>query len=165
MNINNCNLCPRECGIDRNHNLGYCRATSEMMVSKAFLHQWEEPCISGEKGSGTIFFSNCNMGCVYCQNYNISHEGHGKLISILRLSEIMLELQSKGAHNINLVTPTIYIPFIKEAIIIAKVAGLVIPIIYNSSGYESVQALRSLEGLIDVFLPDFKYFNDKYSLK
>lgn len=145
--------------------MGYCGASYELKVAKAFLHKWEEPCISGEAGSGTIFFSNCNLGCVFCQNYGVSQEGIGKIISIERLAEIMLELEAQKAENINLVSPTIYIPIIREAILIAKDMGLKLPIIYNSSGYESVEALKLLEGLIDIYLPDFKYCDDKYSIK
>lgn len=165
IKLSSCELCPRKCGVDRNFEKGYCGATYDIKVAKAFLHQWEEPCISGKNGSGTIFFSNCNLGCVFCQNSMISHRGFGKIISIERLAEIMLELELDRAENINLVTPTIYIPGIREAIILAKEKGLKIPIIYNSSGYESVEALELLEGLIDIYLPDIKYFDDKYSMK
>lgn len=165
MNYSNCILCPRKCGIDRNSGVGYCGAGSEIRLAKAYLHMWEEPCISGEAGSGTIFFSNCNLKCVFCQNYKISREGLGKVVTRERLTDIMLELQSEGANNINLVTPTPYIIDIKEAIISAKKKGLVIPIIYNSSGYEEVEALKLLEGLIDVYLPDLKYYDNKYASK
>jgi putative pyruvate formate lyase activating enzyme len=126
---------------------------------------WEEPCISGVKGSGTVFFTNCNLDCVFCQNYKISHGGHGREISIDRLSQIFLELQEKGAHNINLVTPTHYIPQIRQALVNAKNDGLCIPIVYNSNAYENAEALKSLEGLIDVYLPDMKYYDDKLSIK
>lgn len=160
-----CNLCPRKCNVDRVSNLGFCKCSNEIKVSKAFLHMWEEPCISGKNGSGTIFFSKCNLGCVFCQNYKISHEGYGKTISVERLADIMMELQLQGANNINLVTPTPYIIYIKKALHIAKGRGLNIPIVYNSSGYESVESLRLLEGYIDVYLPDMKYYSDKYSIK
>lgn len=121
---------------------------------------WEEPCISGEKGSGTIFFSGCNLRCVYCQNYNISHNGFGKEISVSRLVEIFFELKDRGANNINLVTPSHFVPLIKEAIVMAKEKGFDLPFVYNSSGYDSISTLKMLDGLIDVYLPDFKYFNN-----
>lgn len=165
MDINRCSLCPRACGVDRNIELGYCRVGNEIKLAKAYLHKWEEPCISGDNGSGTVFFSNCNLSCVFCQNYKISAEGFGKEITGERLTQIMLELQSKGAHNINLVSPTPYIIDIKESIIKAKGQGLVIPIIYNSSGYENPEALKMLQGLIDIYLPDIKYFDNKNGLK
>lgn len=163
--LKSCTLCPRNCGIDRRIKVGYCGAGINIKAAKAFLHRWEEPCISGTKGSGTIFFSYCNMGCIFCQNYNISHEGAGKEISIQRLCDIFLELQYQGAHNINLVTPTHYIPQIKEALIMAKDIGLKIPIVYNSGGYEKVESLKLLDGLIDIYLPDIKYFSSKISSK
>jgi putative pyruvate formate lyase activating enzyme len=165
MNIKRCNLCPRKCNVDRNEHIGYCKAGDEIKIAKAFLHLWEEPCISGENGSGTIFFSHCNLGCVFCQNYDVSHNGFGKVITTERLAEIMLELQNSKANNINLVTPTPYIKQIAEAIRNARKLGLQIPVIYNSSGYESVEALKTLEGLIDVYLPDIKYFDNKYGVK
>jgi putative pyruvate formate lyase activating enzyme len=164
-NLESCNICPRSCSVNRYESVGYCRAEMDVRVSKAFLHMWEEPCISGTRGSGTVFFSNCNLGCVFCQNHHISHGGHGKNIGIQRLSDIFIELQNKGAHNINLVTPTHYIPQIKEAIISSKKRGLILPIVYNSNAYENVESLRDLEGLIDIYLPDIKYFSDKYSVK
>jgi putative pyruvate formate lyase activating enzyme len=163
--LENCNICPRNCSLNRYVKIGYCGAGAEVKVSKAFLHMWEEPCISGERGSGTVFFSNCNLGCVFCQNHHISHGGQGKNIGIGRLSDIFIELQSNGAHNINLVTPTHYIPQIKEALILSKEKGLYLPIVYNSNAYEKVEYLRELEGLIDIYLPDIKYFSDKYSVK
>ncbi|TDT63368.1 radical SAM protein [Fonticella tunisiensis] len=160
-----CRICPRNCGVNRYEKKGYCKAGDKVFVAKAFLHTWEEPCISGERGSGTVFFSNCNLGCVFCQNDIISHGGHGKEISIVRLYEIFLELQAKGAHNINLVTPTHYIPQIREALVMAKERGLKIPVIYNSNAYEREEALKGLEGLIDVYLPDIKYFDNRYSVR
>ena len=165
MNNKGCNLCPRKCNIDRNEHIGYCKAGNDIKIAKAFLHMWEEPCISGENGSGTIFFSHCNLGCVFCQNYEVSHNGFGKTVTIDRLAEIMLELQTSKANNINLVTPTPYIKQIAEAIGQARKMGLKLPVIYNSSGYESVEALKTLEGLIDVYLPDLKYFDNKYGVK
>lgn len=164
--LKNCNLCPRNCNVDRTSNkLGFCNANSNIKISKVSKHFWEEPCISGEEGSGTVFFSNCNLKCVFCQNYKISTEGFGKEISIDRLAEIFLEQQSRGVNNINLVTPTHYIPQIIEAIKIAKKNGLKLPIVYNSNGYENVDALKLLRGYIDIYLPDLKYYDDKYSIK
>ena len=165
--FNECTICPRECKVNRNNNeLGYCRASNQMKIGGYHLHMWEEPIITGTNGSGTIFFSYCNLGCVYCQNYDISINHIGKEITINRFAEICLELQNMNAENINLVTPTHYIPLIKEGLILAKKKGLTIPIVYNSSCYEKVESLKLLEGLIDIYLPDFKYYNNnlgKYS--
>ena len=164
--LKSCKLCPRNCKVDRlNNKIGFCKATDKLKVARAALHFWEEPCISGEKGSGTVFFSNCTLKCVFCQNNDISECSAGKEISIERLSDIFLELQHKGALNINLVTPTHYVPQIIEGLKIAKNKGLNLPIIYNSSGYENIETLRYLKGYIDVYLPDLKYFINKYSLK
>jgi putative pyruvate formate lyase activating enzyme len=164
--LKSCNLCKRECGVDRLHGeLGFCRAGSEVKIAKASLHLWEEPPISCGAGSGTVFFSHCNLKCVFCQNHDISQEDKGITVTIERLSNIFLELQNKGANNINLVTPTHYVPQIKEAIEMAKAKGLNLPILYNSNGYDSLETIKSLDGYIDVYLPDFKYFNDKYSIK
>lgn len=161
-----CNLCPRNCNVNRLDNkLGFCLSGKNIKISRVSLHNWEEPCISGTKGSGTIFFSNCNLRCVFCQNHAISQEGFGKEVSIERLSEIFLEQQERGAHNINLVTPTHYVYQIIEAIKIAKKNGLSIPILYNSNGYENAQTIKMLKGYIDVYLPDLKYFNDKFAIK
>lgn len=161
MNLDCCNICPRNCKVNRNSNeLGFCKAGNKIKIARYSLHFWEEPCISGEAGSGTIFFSGCNLKCIFCQNYDISFNNSGKEISIERFAEICLELQEKGALNINLVTPTIYIPLIKEGLILAKKKGLIIPIVYNTSGYESVESLKELDGLIDIYLPDFKYFDN-----
>ncbi len=134
------------------------------MVARAALHMWEEPCISGEEGSGTVFFSGCNMGCIYCQNYNIAGGKAGKLITVERLSDIFLELQEKKANNINLVTPTHYVPQIIEATDLARSKGLAIPLVYNSSGYEKVETLRLLEGYVDIWLPDLKYMSQEPAL-
>lgn len=165
--LNNCNLCPRNCNVNRNKNeLGYCMASNKIAIGGYHLHEWEEPPLTGKYGSGTIFFSHCNLRCVYCQNYDISFRNQGEEITTERLANIMLELQSLSAANINLVTPTHYIPLIKESIIIAKNKGLTIPIVYNTSGYEKEETLKLLEGLIDIYLPDFKYYNNelgKYS--
>ena len=155
-----CNLCPRNCLIDRSKTLGYCKATDKVKVARSALHYFEEPSISGTNGSGTIFFSNCNLKCCYCQNKEISTDGFGKEVSIERLSEMMVELEERGANNINLVTPTHYVPSIIEAIKLAKSKGLSIPIVYNTSGYENVETLKLLEGYIDIYLTDFKYFDN-----
>lgn len=165
--LNKCTICPRECGVNRNkEELGYCRASDKIKIGGYHLHMWEEPIITGEKGSGTIFFSYCNLNCIYCQNYDISSNNNGEEITNDRLSDIMIELQDKGASNINLVTPTHYIPQIKKALIIAKEKGLNIPIVYNTSCYEKKESLKLLEGLIDIYLTDFKYYDNnlgKYS--
>ena len=164
--LNECTLCPRNCTVNRNNNeLGFCNMGSDLIVARAALHFWEEPIISGDNGSGTVFFSGCNLKCVFCQNYNISTNNFGKKISIERLSEIFLELQQKGANNINLVTPTHFVPQIIEALKIAKTKGLTIPIVYNSSGYENIETKKLLDGYIDIYLPDFKYFDNKYAIK
>ena len=164
--LESCKLCPRNCGVSRlKDKVGYCGAGKSIRVARAALHYWEEPCISGSIGSGTVFFSYCTLKCVFCQNYNISQCSYGKEITIERLAEILLELQEKGALNINLVTPTHYVPQIIEALKIAKEKGLKLPIIYNSSGYEKVETIKLLKGCIDVYLPDMKYFDTKYSMK
>jgi putative pyruvate formate lyase activating enzyme len=156
--LTKCNLCPRNCNINRYKELGFCRQSNKIRLALAKLFFYEEPPISGKNGSGTIFFTGCNLKCIFCQNYDISTKNIGKIVSIKRLSEIMLELQSKKAHNINLVTPTIYVPQIIKAIKLAKKNGLNIPIIYNSSGYENIETIKMLDGYIDVYLPDMKYF-------
>ena len=161
-----CVLCPRECHVDRTAGKrGYCRATDELVVARAALHMWEEPCISGEEGSGTVFFSGCALGCVYCQNRSISKGLAGKKITTERLAEIFLELQDKKANNINLVTPSHYVPHIIEALDISRKKGLTIHIVYNCSGYEKVEILKLLEGYIDVYLPDLKYISPEPALK
>lgn len=166
MNVlRKCNLCKRNCLIDRYKRVGYCKQTNKIRIAKAALTYFEEPCISNEKGSGTIFFSGCNLGCVFCQNEEISRCNYGKDITIKRLAEIMLELENQGAININLVTPTPHVIGIIKAIKLAKKSGLSIPIIYNTSSYENVSTLKMLDGLIDVYLPDLKYFDDKYAIK
>lgn len=164
--LNKCNICPRKCNADRSSTaLGFCKSSAVVKVAKAYAHMWEEPCISGEKGSGTVFFSNCNLRCVFCQNHEISQQCTGKEISIERLSEIFLEQQQRGCHNINLVNPTHYVPQIIEAIKLSRRNGLTIPIAYNSNGYENVETIRSLKGYIDIYIPDLKYFDDKYAIK
>ena len=156
-----CKVCPNNCKVNRTEGkIGICRANEKVKIALASLHYFEEPCISGEKGSGTVFFSNCNMKCKFCQNYKISAEGKGKEITIEELADTFLDLQKQGANNINLVTPTIYTYQIIESIKIAKGKGLYIPIVYNSNGYESIETLKKLEGYIDVYLPDLKYYYD-----
>lgn len=153
-------LCPRRCGADRkNGKTGICRETEELRAARAALHMWEEPCISGREGSGTVFFTGCNLRCVYCQNYALSRSRTGKKITEERLAELFLKLQEKKANNINLVTPTHFLPQIRKALKLAKRQGLHIPVVYNCSGYECVESLKELEGLADVYLPDFKYWS------
>lgn len=164
--LENCKLCIRNCGVNRMEGqLGFCKSNTTLKVARAELHFWEESCISGKSGSGTVFFSHCNLRCVFCQNHTISHNGNGKSITIKRLSDIFLELQMKGANNINLVTPTHYVPQIIKALKLSKSKGLSIPILYNTNGFDSIETIKALDGLIDVYLPDFKYVNDKYSIK
>lgn len=164
MNLQDCTLCPRNCHADRTHGqTGYCGQTDQITAARASLHMWEEPCISGQTGSGTVFFSGCSMGCVFCQNYNISKGETGKIISSHRLAEIFLELQGKNACNINLVTPTHFVPQIIDALHLAKQQGLTLPIVYNTSSYEKVETLKMLDGLIDIYLPDLKYYSSALS--
>jgi putative pyruvate formate lyase activating enzyme len=156
----NCTLCPRRCGVNRNAGVkGRCHESSDLYVSRAALHYWEEPCISGTTGSGTVFFSGCNLGCVYCQNYDISRGDSGKKIPLSRLAEIYFELEKKGAANINLVTPTHYIPHILKSIESAKEKGFSLPFVYNTSGYENASSISLLKGHISVFLTDLRYLN------
>lgn len=160
----NCLLCPRKCGTNRRTGqTGVCGVSSEIKVARAALHYWEEPCISGKKGSGAVFFSGCSLHCVFCQNREISDGKEGKVISKERLSDIFIELVDKGANNINLVTPGQYIPDIVWAVNDAKSRGMKLPIIYNTSGYENVTELKLLEGIVDVYLPDFKYMDSTLS--
>lgn len=164
--LKDCTLCPRECHADRTAGKkGYCKVSDELVVARAALHMWEEPCISGQEGSGTVFFSGCCLGCIYCQNRNIAKGLAGKVITIERLAEIFLELQAKGANNINLVTPSHYVPHIIEALEISRKKGLTLPIVYNCSGYEKTETLRLLDGYVDVYLPDFKYMSDEPAIK
>ena len=159
-----CLLCPRKCGINRSTGqTGVCGVSSEIKVARAALHYWEEPCISGKKGSGAVFFSGCSLHCVFCQNREISDGKEGKVISKERLSDIFIELVDKGANNINLVTPGQYIPDIVWAVNNARSRGMKLPIIYNTSGYENVTELKQLEGIVDVYLPDFKYMDSTLS--
>lgn len=160
----NCLLCPRKCGINRSTGqTGVCGVSSEIKVARAALHYWEEPCISGKRGSGAVFFSGCSLHCVFCQNREISDGKEGKVISKERLSDIFMELADKGANNINLVTPGQYIPDIVWAVNNARSRGMKLPIIYNTSGYENVTELKLLEGIVDVYLPDFKYMDSTLS--
>lgn len=162
----NCLLCPRKCGINRRTGqTGVCGVSSEIKVARAALHYWEEPCISGKRGSGAVFFSGCSLHCVFCQNREISDGKAGKVISKERLSDIFMELADKGANNINLVTPGQYIPDIVWAVNDAKSRGMKLPIIYNTSGYENVTELKLLEGIVDVYLPDFKYMDSTLSAR
>lgn len=162
----NCLLCPRKCGINRRTGqTGVCGVSSEIKVARAALHYWEEPCISGKRGSGAVFFSGCSLHCVFCQNREISDGKEGKVISKERLSDIFIELAGKGANNINLVTPGQYIPDIVWAVNDAKSRGMKLPIIYNTSGYENVTELKLLEGIVDVYLPDFKYMDSTLSAR
>jgi putative pyruvate formate lyase activating enzyme len=162
IDYSSCSLCPRECGSDRKNSFGFCRCGDKIKVARAALHFWEEPCISGKNGSGTVFFSGCTLRCCYCQNYRISSGCFGKEVSAERLSEIFLKLQEKGAHNINLVTPTQYLPGILTALDAVK-GKLHIPVVYNCGGYEKVEAIKLLKGYVDIFLPDLKYFDSELS--
>ena len=170
MEKNKCNLCPRNCFVDREDGkIGYCGQTDKVRIARAALHMWEEPCISGKEGSGTVFFCGCPLRCIFCQNHRIalgkekSGEKIGKEVSVNRLKEIFLELQEIGANNINLVTGTHYIPQIVDALKVAKEEGLKIPIVYNTSGYEKLESLKLLEGLVDIYLPDMKYVSKEIS--
>lgn len=166
QDMRDCTLCPRECHADRTAGQsGFCGQSDQIMAARAALHFWEEPCLSGTNGSGTVFFSGCNLRCIYCQNHAIAQGQTGKQISIERLSEIFLELQDKKAHNINLVTPTHFVPQIIKALQNAKDNGLTIPVVYNTSGYEKVDTLKRLEGLIDIYLPDLKYHDTAFSTR
>lgn len=160
-----CNICPRKCGVDRAKAKGYCGMSDRVKISRAALHMWEEPCISADKGSGTVFFSGCNMKCVFCQNKDISHDGFGKEITVEHLADIMLRLQSEGALNINLVTPTHYTLQIIEAVKIARQKGLNLPIVCNTSGYENVRTVKLLKDTVDVWLPDFKYIDNEKAIR
>lgn len=164
--LRRCVLCPRECGVDRHgEERGFCGAGAEVEISSANAHFGEEPPISGSRGSGTIFLTHCNLKCVFCQNYPISHMGNGKAVTNRDIVEHMLNLQKRGCHNINFVTPTHYMPQIAEAVVAAAEKGLRIPIVYNCGGYESLEALRLLDGLIDIYMPDIKYVDPEMSTK
>lgn len=160
--LEKCAICPHNCGINRlNNQIGRCKSKDTVKVALYSTHNFEEPCISGKKGSGTVFFSNCNMNCVFCQNYEISQKGKGKEISIEELADIFIKQQEKDVENINLVTPTSYVPQIIEAIKIARGNGLKLPIVYNTNGYEKVETLKMLDGFVDIYLPDFKYSDNE----
>lgn len=160
--LSECRLCPRECGVNRHVGTGFCGQSDKIKIARADLHMWEEPCISGTRGSGTIFFSGCTLRCIFCQNYEISQEGKGYYITQDELGDTMLHLQDKGAHNINLVSPTPYVPHIIKALDSLK-GKLNIPIVYNCGGYERVETLKMLEGYVSIYLPDFKYLDSAYS--
>lgn len=164
LSYDKCSLCPRECNINRSKQLGYCKCTDKVKIARAALHFWEEPCISGKKGSGAVFFSGCNLRCCFCQNKEISNDGFGKEISATRLSEIFLELQDKGANNINLVTPAQFVPSIITALDKVK-HKLNIPIVYNCGGYEKIETIKELKNYVEIFLPDLKYFSNDLSIK
>lgn len=163
--ISKCEICPRKCKVNRYEKKGYCRCDDKVRIALVSKHYFEEPCISGRNGSGTIFFSNCNLNCIFCQNHDISQGGKGIDVTVERLAEIMLEQQERGANNINLVTPTMYVEQIIKAIDIAKDGGLNIPIVYNTNGYEEVETIKKLAGYIDIYLPDFKYFTNELAIK
>ena len=157
-----CILCPRRCRADRREGgTGFCGMSSELKAAKAYLHMWEEPCITGEHGSGTVLFSGCNLKCIFCQNSDLSLNGLGKVISTDELAQSFIKLQEKKASNINLVTGVCFIPHIVNAVTIAREQGLTIPVLYNSSGYESVESLKMLEGCIDIYMPDMKYMSSE----
>ena len=164
MDLHNCMLCPRKCGADRSRRAGFCGCGAEVKAAKAFLHMWEEPCISGKNGAGTVFFSGCCLKCCFCQNHEISGNNFGKEISVERLAEIFIELQDKGAENIDLVSPTPYVPHIIKALDICG-NDLKIPIVYNTGGYELPETIEMLGGYVDVYLPDMKYYDDSLGEK
>ncbi|MDD4797641.1 MAG: radical SAM protein [Eubacteriales bacterium] len=160
FDVRQCRLCPRQCRCDRRAGQGYCRGGDSMRIARAALHLWEEPCISGESGSGTIFFTGCTLGCCFCQNYPISHgQIAGTPVDEARFAKLCLSLQRQGAHNINLVNPTHYIPWIADGLRRARQAGLTVPVVYNTGGYDKSQSLAALAGLVDVWLPDLKFFD------
>ena len=161
-----CNLCPRNCNVDRSKGkLGYCMAPTDMVIARYSRHMWEEPVISGDRGSGTIFFSYCNLRCSFCQNYELSELHKGRVVSVDEFSDIVMDLQNSGVHNINLVTPTMFVPKIIEGIEFAKNKGLNIPIVYNTSSYENVDTIKMLDGYVDIYLPDLKYYDDELGKK
>lgn len=164
FDYNFCNLCPRACNINRYSQSGYCKSPAAPMVARAALHMWEEPCLSGIRGSGTVFFSGCTLGCCFCQNYKISQEGIGSVITAKRLSEIFLSLQEQGAHNLNLITPTQYLPSVLEALSAVK-DRLLIPVVYNCGGYETIDTVKALGPFVDIWLPDLKYMDSALSFR
>ena len=161
-----CELCARRCLVDRTKGqIGFCKSSDTTKITRAALHFWEEPIISGERGSGTIFFSGCSLGCIYCQNSRISRASVGRAVTTAELANEMLRLESEGAHNVNLVTPTHFAPSIKDAISIARGLGLTVPIVYNTGSYNTVKTIRMLDGLVDVYLPDLKYYRPESAEK
>ena len=166
LSYSHCELCARKCGIDRaNGKLGFCRSADKPKITRAALHYWEEPIISGTRGSGTIFFSGCSLGCVFCQNRTISRASVGRELTANELASKMLRLQTEGAHNVNFVTPTHFAPSIADAIRIARDRGLSIPTVYNTGSYDTQETVRALDGLIDIYLPDLKYYRDESAEK
>ena len=163
--LSKCNLCPRNCGVNRHETIGVCDAGDNIKLAYYSLHRWEEPVISGTNGRGTVFFSHCNLKCIFCQNKKISTGGYGKIISNDRLKEIFLELQKKGAHNINLVTPTPFVPLIADVLQEIKGKELTIPVVYNTSSYENVETIKIMNGLVDIYLADLKYYSNELGLK
>ena len=164
--MSDCTLCPRNCHVDRlSGKWGYCGQTAEIRAARASLHMWEEPCISGSAGSGTVFFSGCNLKCVFCQNHNIAVGKAGQPVTVQHLADIYLSLQDKGANNINLVTPSHFVPQVCDSLALAKSQGLTLPVVYNTGSYEHVDTLKLLDGLVDVYLPDLKYFSPEISLR
>lgn len=164
--LKRCRLCPRRCGINRlAGDKGFCGAGRNARVALASLHHWEEPCLSGDRGSGTVFFSHCNLRCVFCQNHAISQDGAGKEVSIERLAEIFSQQQTRGAHNLNLVSPTPYVPQILAAIDCARERGFSLPVVYNTNSYETRATVRALAGYVDIYLPDLKYFEPRIAVK
>ena len=166
FNYSSCELCARKCGVDRtNGKIGFCKSTDIPKITRAALHFWEEPIISGTRGSGTIFFSGCSLGCVYCQNSRISRAAVGREISADELAEEMLRLESEGAHNINFVTPTHFAPSIAKSVKIARERGLSVPIVYNTGSYDTVKTIQNLDGIVNVYLPDLKYYRPESAEK
>ncbi|NNJ31428.1 radical SAM protein [Lacrimispora defluvii] len=159
-----CSLCPRNCNVNRRRSAGYCGCTDTVMAARAALHHWEEPCISGSRGSGTVFFSGCTLRCCFCQNYSISQEHFGRELTVEQLSRIFLKLQDEGAHNINLVTATQYLPSVLKALDLVK-SKLSIPVVYNCGGYESAEVIKALDGYVDIWLPDLKYKSSTLSAR
>ena len=161
-----CRICPRDCARNRcQGDTGFCGETNQIRIARAALHFWEEPFISGEKGSGAIFFTGCNLKCIFCQNAQIALSAQGKVISVQELADIMLDLEAQGAHNINLITPSHVVLQVREALLLARKKGLRVPIVYNTSAYECVETLRMLDGLVDIYLPDFKYKDSELAAK
>ena len=164
--LDKCEICPHRCKINRNEGkIGRCKSNDKIKIALASIHNYEEPCLSEINGSGTVFFSNCNLNCIYCQNHEISHEGKGKEVTIEELADIFIKQQNKNVNNINLVTPTMYTYQIIEAIKIAKEKGLIIPIVYNTNGYENIETIRALKGYVDIYLPDLKYYSNEVAKK